>query len=119
DYFSDPLGTPDSGSSKKPARTGASYENINSGQVPLEEKVSMGQGRRSYSQKRKNSPATKLVGDWLQHDKVATPYWKKQAADQREAARWSRNVKENGSSINREATRMLTLQLQDEIKGEV
>jgi chemotaxis protein MotB len=119
DYFSDPLGAPDSGSSKKPTRTGSSYESITSGKIPLEEKVAMGQGRRSFTQKRKSSPATKLVSDWLHEDTEVSTYWKKQAQDQRESARWSLNVKENGVSIEREATRKLVAQLQDEIKREI
>jgi chemotaxis protein MotB len=119
DYFSDPLGAPDSGSSKKPTRTGASYENISSGKVPLEEQVAMGQGRRSYSQKRKSSAATKMVGDWLHQDNEVSKYWKKQAADQRESAHWSKDVKENGGSIEKEATRKLSLQLQEEMKREI
>src|SRR5437762_4700425 len=58
EYFSDPMGSPDSGSGKKPTRTGASYDNVNSGRVPLEDQVAMGQGRRSFTKKRKSSPAT-------------------------------------------------------------
>ena len=119
DYFSDPLGAPDSGSSKKPTRTGSAHESITSGKIPLEEKVAMGQGRRSFTQKRKSSPATKLVNDWLHEDKELSQYWKKQAEDQRESARWSVNVKEHGMSIEKEATRKLTAQLQDEIKREI
>jgi chemotaxis protein MotB len=118
-YFSDPLGSPDSGASKKPTRTGSSYESITSGAIPLEEKVAMGQGRRSYSQKNKSSQATKLVSDWLHHDEELSKYWKKQVQDQREAARWSKNVKEDGGSVDKEATRKLVIQLQDEIKQEI
>ena len=99
DYFSDPMGSPeDSGSSKKPAATGSPYESINSGSVPLEERVAMGQGRRSFGQKRKNSPATKLVADYLQEDNATFSYWQKQAANQRESALWSKGVKENGGA---------------------
>src|ERR1700747_2329276 len=107
DYFSDPLGSRDSGSSKKPTRTGASYESINSGKVPLEEQVAMGQGRRSYSQKHKSSAATKMVSDWLHQNNEISQYWRKQAADQRESALWSKNVKENGGTVEKEARRKL------------
>src|SRR5436853_6815677 len=55
DYFSDPLGSTRPGTSKKPSRTGSTYENLTSGNVPLEEKVARGQGRRSYSPRGKAS----------------------------------------------------------------
>jgi flagellar motor protein MotB len=119
DYFSDPLGSPSPGSSKKATRTGSPYENISSGRVPLEEKVAMGQGRRPYSQTRKSSPSTKLLSDWLHHDDKANLYWKKQAEDQREAARWSKNVKPSGNTLEKEAARKLALQLREEISREI
>jgi chemotaxis protein MotB len=119
DYFSDPLGSTQPGASKKPTRTGSTYENITSGSVPLEEKVARGQGRRSYSKKGYSSPATKLVSDWLHHDKEASTYWQKQAHDQRESARWSKNVKENVETIEKVAVRKLTSQLQEELKREM
>jgi chemotaxis protein MotB len=119
DYFSDPLGSPDSSSSKKPTRTGSSYDNVNSGKVPLEEKVAMGQGRRSFSQKHKSSAATKLVNDWLHQDNDVRQYWQQQAQDQRESARWSNEVKESGVSIEKVAGRKLSLQLQEEIKRDI
>ncbi len=81
--------------------------------------MALGRGRRAFGQKRKSSPATKVVNDWLYHDAKVNQYWKKQAEDQREAARWSKNVKENGSTIEREAARQLTLQLQEEIRKDI
>lgn len=119
DYFSDPMGSPDSGPSKKPSRSGSTYESINTGSVPLEEQVAMGRGRRAFGQKRKSSPATKVVNDWIYGDAAAGKYWKKQAEDQREAARWSKNVKQNGASVEREAVRQLTLQLQEEVRKDI
>src|ERR1700674_3253104 len=62
EYFSDPMGTPDSGSSKKPTRTGASYENINSGKVPLEEKVARGAGRTRRRARAARSPSWSAIG---------------------------------------------------------
>src|SRR4051812_19629547 len=93
DYFSDPLGSTDASSTKRPNRTGSSADFVNSGQVPLEEQVIAGQGRKSFTSERK-STATKLVNDWLHLDKEASTYWRKQANDQLEAARWSREFKE-------------------------
>jgi chemotaxis protein MotB len=119
DYFSDPMGSAESGSSKKPSRTGSAYENITTGNVPLQEQVAMGKGRRSYSAKEKSSPATKLVNDWLHQDKEVHQYWRKQAEEQREAARWSRDVKEDGASIEKTAIRKLTAQMQEEMRREI
>src|SRR5438270_13656906 len=93
DYFSDPLGTTQGGMEKKASRTGAVTEHISSGAVPLQERVALGQGRRSYSPLRLNSPATKLVRDWLHRDQKVNQYWKKQVQDQLESARWSKEVK--------------------------
>src|SRR5207253_6731993 len=60
DYFSDPLGSTDSNSKSKPSRSGSLSENVNSGSIPLEEKVATGQGRKSFTTSRQNSKATKL-----------------------------------------------------------
>jgi chemotaxis protein MotB len=119
DYFSDPLGSTGPVSSKKPSRTGAAFESVNSGSIPLEEQVAMGQGRRSYSKKQTNSKATKQVSDWLHHDPKVSAYWKKQAQDQRESAQWSKSVKESGAPVEKVAARMLSVQLQDELNRDV
>src|SRR5580698_8408197 len=69
DYFSDPLGTITEGTTKKPNRTGSSFESIASGSIPLEERVARGQGRKSYTANNQHSRATKLISDWIFHDK--------------------------------------------------
>lgn len=115
DYFSDPLGTTLGGPEKKASRTGAVTEHISTGTVPLQEKVAMGSGRRSYSPLRINSPATKLVRDWLHNDETARVYWQKQANDQRESARWAREVKSRKLSIKDVAISRLAAQLQEEL----
>ena len=79
----------------------------------------MGRGRRPHSKNSMSSAATKLVCDWLHQDHEAGNYWKKQAEEQRESARWSREVKENGDPLERTAIRRLTIQLQEEIKREI
>src|SRR5947209_6547985 len=71
EYFSDPFGTTQGGPEKKASRTGSVTESVSTGSVPIQEKVALGQGRRSYSPLRINSPATKLIGDWLYNDKTA------------------------------------------------
>jgi flagellar motor protein MotB len=119
DYFSDPLGSTQSGSAKKPNRSGSTYEDINSGNVPLEEHVAQGRGRRSFSENRRPGQATKVVADWIHHDKQASAYWQRQAKDQLEAARWSKEVKENRSTAEKTATRLLTAQLQEELAREI
>ena len=117
-YFSDPLGTIHGGSEKKASRTGSVTENVSTGPVPNQEKVGMGQGRRSHSAVRFSSPATKLVHDWLIEDKVVKAYWEKQVADQLEKARWATEVKKNGVPVNDVAIRKLAVQLKDEIVSE-
>ena len=119
DYFSDPLGAADSSSGKKPVRTGSAADFVNSGTVPLEEQVATGQGRKSFTASRHSSTATKLVNDWLRRDKEAAAYWHKQANDQREAARWSREVKEEKKTVEAVATRQLVSQLQTELKRDI
>src|SRR4051812_38354892 len=44
DYFSDPLGNISEGTTKKPNRSGSSFESIASGTIPLEDRVVRGQG---------------------------------------------------------------------------
>ncbi len=117
DYFSDPLGTT-MGGDKKASRTGSVTEHISTGQVPIQDRVALGQGRRSYSALRINSPATKLVRDWLQQDETARIYWQKQALDQRESARWAKEVKLRKASIKDVAIARLAEQLKDELVRE-
>jgi flagellar motor protein MotB len=119
DYFSDPLGAASSNSTIKPNRTGAVTDYLSSGSIPLEDKVATGQGRKSFTQERLSSRATKLVNDWLHEDKDAAIYWRKQAKDQREAARWSREVKEEKKTIEFVATRRLILQFQEEMSRDI
>jgi chemotaxis protein MotB len=118
DYFSDPLGSADASSTKKPSRTGSTADFINSGNVPLEEQVISGQGRKSFTSERK-STATKLVNDWLYLDKDASAYWQKQAQDQLEAARWSREAKDEKKTPESIAARQLVMQLHHEFKRDI
>ena len=114
DYFSDPLGNVEGGHEKKPQRTGSVSEHISSGMVPSQERVALSQGRRSHTTMRIHSPSTKLVSDWLKLDKSASSYWQTQAKNQREAARWSADVKEKQKSVNQVAIDKLAVQLKDE-----
>ena len=116
DYFSDPLGSPDGGASKKPVRTGSPYDTQNAGMVPLEDSVAMGQGRRAFGQKRTSSPATKLINDWLQKDSKQVKYWNKQAHELMETARATADPNKKDMSAEKKATRKLTVQLQEEFK---
>jgi chemotaxis protein MotB len=119
DYFSDPLGSTTAGSNKKPTRSGSTYEGVNAGNVPLEEHVAQGKGRRSFSENRRPSQATKAVADWIHYDKQAKEYWQKQAKDQLEAARWTKEVKDKSMTVEKMATRLLTAQLQEELTREI
>ncbi len=119
EYFSDPLGASDTGISKRASRTGATTDNLQAGSIPLEEKVALGQGRKSHTQERTKSPATKRVSDWIHLDKDVSKYWQKQAHDQREAAQWSKEVRDKSSSMEEIATRQLVKQLQEELHREI
>jgi len=119
DYFSDPMGSTEGGSEKKPQRTGSVSEHISSGTVPSQEKVSLGKGRRSHTTMRIHSPATKMVADWLILDKTVNVYWQKQAKDQREAARWTEAVKLKKKSAHQVAVEKLAIQLKDEFLASV
>jgi flagellar motor protein MotB len=119
DYFSDPMGQISEGSTKKPTRTGSSYEGLSSGSVPLESGVARTQGRQSYTPTNQPSRATKLVSDWIYHDKQASDYWRTQVKDQREKARWSREVKENRSTADKVAIRQISSQLREEFARDI
>jgi chemotaxis protein MotB len=116
DYFSDPMGSPDGGATKKPVRTGSLYDSVNSGSVPLEDGVAMGQGRRAFGQKRASSPVTKLINDWLQQDPKISEYWTKQAEDLKESAKLAKDAKKNDAGAEKQAIRKLTVQMQQEFK---
>jgi flagellar motor protein MotB len=115
DYFSDPMGTTLGGTDKKASRTGSVTDNLSSGVVPMQESVAMGQGRRSYSPMRINSPATKLIRDHLHRDATARAYWNKQAANQRESARWAKEVRSKKVVARDVAIVRLSHQLKEEI----
>ena len=119
DYFSDPFGSASTDATKKPSRSGSLYENIQMGVVPLQDNVPLGKGRKPHTINKQMGRATKLFTDWLYHDKEASAYWHKQAEDQREAARWSTDVKTYGASADKVATRLLYLQLQDEMTRQI
>jgi len=119
DYFSDPMGAPSSDSPKKPSRTGALADYMSTGFVPLEEKVAMGSGRRAHSQLQNASPATKLVNDWISNNEDVSKYWKKQAQDHRESARWNKEVRSDKKTIEDVAIRKLTIQMREEFERDI
>lgn len=117
DYFSDPLGTMD-GDGKKSTRTGSLTEHPTAGKIPLQDKVALGQGRHSHSGLRFSSPATRLVHEWVHREDDANRYWKKQASDQLEAARWVKEVKEKRTTSTQVAVARLARQMKEEIVRE-
>lgn len=120
EYFSDPLGAASSSSTSKPSRSGSIADHfLSSGTVPLEDKVATGQGRKSFTKNRLMSPATKVISDWLHHDKEAAKYWRTQTENQIESARLSREVREQKLTVESVAMRALVRQLQDEITREI
>jgi hypothetical protein len=114
DYFSDPLGNITEGTTKKPNRTGSSFEGLTSGSVPLEQGVARTQGRQSYTFNKEPSRVTKLVSDWIHQDKQIYVYWQHQVKDQRDKASRSQEVKDNRSTVDKVAIRQLCVQLRAE-----
>ena len=115
DYFSDPLGNPSaSNNNKRASRTGSINDSINTGAIPMEDHVVLGQGKVPFSSNRKKSPSTNMVYNWIQQDATAHAYWQKQVKNARETARWSSEVKDHGVAADTVAIRTLSRQLQEE-----
>jgi flagellar motor protein MotB len=119
DYFSDPMGIADGGSSKRMLRTGSTLEQIEGGSVPDQEAVKQGRGREGFDKTSHFSPNTKVVYDWIMEDQKAHTYWRKQASQLRNAARWSEDVQKGGKTIEQVAARGLAKQLRDEFVREI
>ena len=118
-YFVNPMGIVSLGASKKPDRTGAVFDHPSSGSVPKAESIELGRGRNSYTYQGESSLATKLVADWLQTDKEATAYWRKQAQRQRELASTAREVLDKSSTPERAAAMQLARHLEQELTRKI
>jgi hypothetical protein len=60
-----------------------------------------------------------LVNDWVHGDPEAREYWRKQVKHHREAARWSKEVREEKKTIEQVAARLLQVQLEDEFARDI
>jgi chemotaxis protein MotB len=78
-YFNNPAGIGSFGSAKAPFRPGSILEASNGGEVPNADSLAFGQGRDSHNAPGEPSPPTKLMSDWLHHDKKLMDYWQSQA----------------------------------------
>lgn len=114
-YFKDPVGATEKTGSSKPAKSGSLADVLNSGSVPKSESVSLGKGRKSYTAPGERSVATKVVGDWLAHDKAASEHWREQAAIEMEIARHSKRVRERFEPVRDVAAEQLSRKLREEI----
>jgi chemotaxis protein MotB len=114
-YFMEPLGGTPIGAASKPAKAGAIFNAQSTGSVPRNESVATGRGRSSYTSRGESSPATKMVGDWLQADHAAHDYWRKQAQLCREEAVWSKDVQSKVKTVEEAAAQILGKQLRSEI----
>jgi flagellar motor protein MotB len=114
-YFTDPFGDSKVSDSKKPSRTGAVSEYLNTGSVPHSESVAMGRGRKTYSAEGPDSPATKAVSDWLFTDKKARDYWHDQAQKRRDLAKYAKDMNDTNRSPEEVATLALARQLREEM----
>jgi chemotaxis protein MotB len=109
-YFVDP-----SGVSKKPAKTGAVFNNTVGGGVPEAEKTSMGRGRDTYTTPNEHSRSTKVVGEWMIGDAKAGAHWKSQAIAARKLATTHPDVVTKKQTVEDVATKMLARQMRDEV----
>jgi chemotaxis protein MotB len=118
-YFNDPFNSSRIGFSKVSRSTGAMMQQPDTGNVPLEENVSLGRGRNPYVTKEPNSVCTKLVSDWIHSDKEASRYWREQAQRQRDLARWSLQGDDKVEKYQTVAIRELSRQLKAEVKTHI
>ncbi len=118
-YFNDPFNSSRIGFSKVSRSTGAMMQQPDTGNVPLEENVSLGRGRNPYVTKEPNSVCTKLVSDWIHSDKEASRYWREQAQRQRDLARWSLQGDDKVEKHQTVAIRELSRQLKAEVKTHI
>ncbi|WP_020474012.1 flagellar motor protein MotB [Zavarzinella formosa] len=113
-YFIDP-----SGVNKVPAKTGATFDSVSYGSVPVEQKVAMGKGRSSHTQSGEPSPSTKRVSDFLHADKKRLAEWRDKAAAQRQVAGKSREVLENTMTSGEMAVQELAKTLRTDLTKDV
>jgi chemotaxis protein MotB len=118
-YFNDPFNASRIGFTKVSKRTGSMTQPPDTGNVPLEEEVSLGHGRNPYVSKEPNSVCTKLLSDWIHSDKEAKQYWREQAQRQRDLARWSFQGDDKVEKTQRTAIRELSRQLKEEIRTKI
>ncbi len=118
-YFSDPFNNSELPFSKRSGRSGAMFQQSETGNVPLSDNVALGHGRNPYLRKEPNSVCTKLVSDWIQTDKTAKVYWRDQARRQRDLSRWGEKNNADRETSERTALRELTRQLKEEIKRDL
>jgi len=113
-YFNNPSNIGSIGSSKVPNRAGSLFDSPNGGDLPGGEAVAMGQGRFPYSEPGEPSQPTKLMSDWLHHDKKVSDYWQDQAALARQKAALNPRAKNKREQID-EATLKLARQMREDV----
>lgn len=118
-YFNDPFNSSRIGFSKISRHAGAMMQQADTGNVPMQDNVSLGRGRNPYVSKEPNSVCTKLLSDWVHSDKEASRYWREQAQRQRDLARWTLVGDDKVEKLERVAIRELSRQLKAEIKNKI
>jgi chemotaxis protein MotB len=113
-YFNNPSNIGSIGSSKVPNRAGSLFDSPNGGDLPGGEAVAMGQGRFPHSAPGEPSPPTKLMSDWLHHDKKVSDYWQDQAERARQKAAMNPRAK-NKREQTEEAALKLARQMREDI----
>ncbi|MBL8848261.1 MAG: hypothetical protein JNG89_01195 [Planctomycetaceae bacterium] len=84
-YFVTPMGYMPIGE-RAQAKSGGALDSQSSGNIPLQDAVSMGRGRARHSDTDAEGRHTKMVSDWLHADSQEYAYWKDNADRVRAAA---------------------------------
>jgi chemotaxis protein MotB len=114
-YFTDPSGFYQIGTNKKPAESGAIFEQENMGKVPGKTYQVTGRGRGSHTDYGQGEAETRAVTETLLADPEQAQYWREQLRRQRESAAHSEDVRQKVRTIE-DATRMqLALQIEHEM----
>lgn len=113
-YFNNPSNIGSIGSSRVPNKPGSLFDSPNGGDLPNGESIAMGQGRFPHSAPGEPSLPTKLVSDWMHHDKKTIDYWQGQA----ERAQQMASVNPRAKS-KREQTEEATLKLARQMREEM
>ncbi|MDA0661041.1 MAG: hypothetical protein O3C60_19735 [Planctomycetota bacterium] len=118
-YFVDPLGNHPIGRPSKSSSRGSMIETSASGSVPDAEGVAAGRGRHTNSDEKRDSQATKMLGNWLRTDDEQLDYWIEKAQTTRKAVVKKSTIVTSQSEIDEEAARKLASDMKNEVESKI